>query len=61
MYVIRGTSYKHGLHRGHHQKRLEQRLFLLLSDNLTVDFGFLALQDKHNMRTLSGNMKRRAT
>ena len=47
-----GTSYKHGLHRGHHQKRLEQRLFLLLSDNLTVDFGFLALQDKYNIRAL---------
>ena len=51
-----GTSYKHGLHRGHHQKRLEQRMFLLLSDNLTVDFGFLALQDKYNIRTLSINI-----
>ena len=31
-------TYKRELHRGHNQKRLEQRLFLLFLDNLTVSF-----------------------
>ena len=31
------------LHRGHHQKRLEQHLFLLIIDNLAVVLEFLTL------------------
>jgi hypothetical protein len=39
------------------KKRLELRLFLFFSDNLTVILEFLTLQDKHNLRTLSEYIK----
>jgi len=38
-------------------KRLELRLFQLFSDNLAVVLDFLILQDKHNISTLSLNIK----
>ena len=38
-------------------KRLERRLFQLFSDNLAVVLDLLILQDKHNIRTLSENVK----
>jgi hypothetical protein len=44
-------------HRGHHQKLLEQHLFLLSLDNLAAVLGFLTLQDKHNILTLLENIK----
>ena len=43
--------------RGHHKKWWEWRLFLLFLDNFAVALGFLTLQDKHNIRTLSENIK----
>ena len=39
------------------KKLLKQHLFLLFLDNLTVVFSCLTLQDKHNIRTLSENIK----
>ena len=39
------------------KKRLERRLFLLFLDNLGVVLEFLTLQVKHNIRTLSENVK----
>jgi hypothetical protein len=44
-------------HRGRHTKQLEPRLFQLFSDNLAVVLDFLTLLDKHNIRTLSANLK----
>lgn len=38
-------------------KTIRIRLFLFFSDNLTVNFFFLTLQDKHNLRTSSENIK----
>jgi hypothetical protein len=38
-------------------KRLERRLFQLFLDNLAVVLDLLILQDKHNRRTLSENIK----
>jgi hypothetical protein len=49
-------QYKHGRDKGHHRKRLERRLFLLFSENFTIVFDFLTLQDKHNIPTLSVNI-----
>jgi hypothetical protein len=48
---------KKASYRGHHGKLLERRLFLLILDNLAVDLSFLTLQDKHNICTLSENIK----
>ena len=45
------TQYMRGRHWGHHQKRLERRLFLLFLDNLAVVLGILTFQDKHNIGT----------
>ena len=39
------------------KKQLERRLFLLFLDTLVVVLDFLTLQDKHNIRTLSDNIK----
>ena len=39
------------------KKWLKQHLFLLFLDNLTVVFSCLTLQDKHNICTLSENIK----
>jgi hypothetical protein len=39
------------------KKGLKQYLFLLFLDNLAVVFSCLTLQDKHNIRTLSENIK----
>ena len=39
------------------QKTRELCLFLLSLNNLAVVLGYLILQDKHDIRTLSGNIK----
>ena len=39
------------------EKLLERRLFLLFSDNLAVVLDFLTLQDKHNITTLSVDIR----
>ena len=44
-------------HKRDHQWRLEQCLFLIFIDNLAVVLGFLTLQYKHNMCTLSESTK----
>jgi hypothetical protein len=38
---------------GYHSKGLERRLFLHFLDNLADGLGFLTLQDKYKIRTLS--------
>ena len=44
-------------HKWHHWKRLELRLFQLFSDNLAIVLDLLILNDKHNVRSLSLNIK----
>jgi hypothetical protein len=50
------AAYTRWLHRGHNQKRQEQRLFLLFLDNLTVSLGLLTYHDRYNLRILSVNL-----
>ena len=51
--TTRNLQYKRG-----RLKRVERRLLLLLLDNLAVVlFNYKTLQNKHNTRTLSGNIK----
>ena len=52
-----GNKHKRWRHRWRQWKRLDRRLFQLFSDDLTVVFDFLILQDKHNIRTLSLNIQ----
>ena len=50
-------SYQRERNREHHGKRVERRLFLLFSSNLAGVLDFLILQSKHNICTLSVNLK----
>jgi hypothetical protein len=54
---VNGNSISARLHRGHHWKRLKRLLFQLFSDNLTVVLDFLTLHDKHNISSLSVDIK----
>jgi len=55
--VERRQQYKYRHDSGQHSKRLERRLLLLFSNDLLVVLNSLTVLDKHNIRTLSVNVK----